>query len=124
LTNIFIKYKKNIFGTEKEEKMDEKYCSFKERGCPIFSSFSRVCLKGDEKICTMTMIIKEKQEKIKIKEVDKMAANGKLQKHCKCGAVLTSMGWTKSILIITEKELPKILSLPKGVCEECLEKAR
>jgi hypothetical protein len=47
--------------------MNEKYCSFKKNSCPIPSFSSQVCLKGDEKTCTMAMIIKEKQKKKKKK---------------------------------------------------------
>jgi len=43
--------------------MDEEYCSFKKDGCPVPSSSPYTCFKGDEKICTIAIIIKTKLKK-------------------------------------------------------------
>jgi hypothetical protein len=54
-----------------------------------------------------------------------MAVNGKLQKRCKCGAILADGIWTRSSLITTiakakeAKESSKVLALPEGICWEC-----
>ena len=42
--------------------MREKCCVFKKDGCPFPSHSAAICLKNDEKGCTMARILKEKKE--------------------------------------------------------------